>query len=150
MALSNSLSSVEALKHVLADSYVLLVKVQNVHWNVEGQTFIAIHKLLDELYEDLGESIDVIAERIRALGENSPAAMSEFVALSRLEEFTSSQKDIRQGVEALVHDYEQMSYLMLEHIEVLEKDNDAGTIDLLTDRIRAVDHFAWLLRSNLD
>ncbi|MEC7030732.1 MAG: Dps family protein [Pseudomonadota bacterium] len=146
--LTNRQASTEALKHILADSYVLLVKIQNVHWNIEGHGFIAIHKLLDEQYEDVSEAIDVIAERIRALGEDAPASFKEFLALSRLEE-SDIIKGVDAGVKILADAHENLSTLLLEHIAVLDNDNDAGTIDLFTDRIRAHDQAAWLLRANL-
>ena len=149
VALSNKGASVEVLKHVLADTYLMTINTQNVHWNMEGPGFIAIHKLLDEHYEDLSEAVDEIAERIRALGEVSPASFSELLALARVEERKEAIQDVNEGIRFLVEGHEKVSQLLTEHIEVLEKDNDAGTIDLLTDRIRTHDKFAWLLRANL-
>ena len=146
--LTNISASTEALKHILADSYVLLVLIQNVHWNTEGPGFIAIHKLLDEQYEDVSEAIDIIAERIRSLGEDAPASLQSFLGLSRLSE-SEVLKSVDEGVKLLAETHESLSALLLDHIKVLENDNDAGTIDLLTDRIREHDKAAWLLRSNL-
>ena len=146
--LTNISASTEALKHILADSYVLLVLIQNVHWNAEGSSFIAIHKLLDEQYEDISEAIDVIAERIRSLGEDAPASLESFIALSRLTE-SKAIKEVDAGVKVLADAHESLAALLLDHIKVLENDNDVGTIDLLTDRVREHDKAAWLLRSNL-
>ena len=147
-ALTNKSASTEALKHILADTYVMQALIQNVHWNTEGAGFIAIHKLLDEQYEDVSGAIDEIAERIRALGEDAPASLAAFIELSRLQE-SEPIKGLNQGIQRLVESHEVISTLLLEHIAVLENDNDAGTIDLLTDRVREHDKAAWLLRSNL-
>lgn len=146
--LTNISASTEALKHILADSYVLLVLIQNVHWNAEGSGFIATHKLLDEQYEDISEAIDMIAERIRSLGEDAPASLESFIALSRLTE-SKAIKEVDAGVRVLADAHESLAALLLDHIKVLENDNDVGTIDLLTDRVREHDKAAWLLRSNL-
>lgn len=148
-SVTNTKQSCEALKQVLADTYILTIKIQNVHWNIEGDGFIAIHKHLDEQYEDLSEAVDEIAERIRALGENTPASMQSFLDLTRLEESQAAIKGVKPGIKALVADHERMSELMTEHIALLDQENDYGTVDLLTDRIRVHDKFAWLLRANL-
>lgn len=149
VSLSNERASAEALKHVLADTYVMVVNIQNVHWNAQGEGFIAIHKHLDEQYEDLSTAVDDIAERIRALGHDAPASFSEILSLSRVQEEGEAVKSVKEGVSKLVSHHKVISKLLTEHIEVLEKDNDAGTIDLLTDRVRVHDKFAWLLEANL-
>ena len=148
-SLNNLDGSVDALKVVLADTYILKIKIQNVHWNAEGEGFIAIHKHLDEQYESLSDAIDEIAERIRALGEDAPASMQTFLSLSRIDDREEASKDIKRGIKMLADDHENIASLITEHIAVLEKDNDYGTVDLLTDRIREHDKFAWLLRANL-
>ena len=86
VSINNERASVEVLKHILADSYVMVLNVQNVHWNAQGEGFIAIHKHLDEQYEALTEAVDEIAERIRALGHHAPASLTELLELSRIQE----------------------------------------------------------------
>lgn len=149
VSITNERASVEALKHILADSYVMVLNIQNVHWNAQGEGFIAIHKHLDEQYEALTEAVDEIAERIRALGYHAPSSLTELLSLSRVQEEQEPIESIKEGVSKLVGHHKEISKLLTEHIEVLDKDNDAGTIDLLTDRVREHDKFAWLLESNL-
>lgn len=147
MAKAYSASSIEALRHVLSDTYVLAVKTQNAHWNLEGSNFIGLHLLLERQYKELLEAIDVIAERIRALGQHSPSAMNDFISLARLKE-AKPLIDPRESVLSLVNDHQALSVLLEEHIGVLESEGDYGTIDLMTDRIRDHDHEAWLLKAH--
>ena len=79
---NKSNGSVDVLSKVLADSYVLLVKTQNIHWNVEGSEFRSIHLMTEEHYNNLFDAIDVIAERIRMIGGKSPATFAEFSKLA--------------------------------------------------------------------
>lgn len=69
------------LSGVLSDSVVLMVKhdgqntmvkTQGDHWSVAGPMFLPLHEITEKLYTDLFAAIDVIAERIRALGELAP------------------------------------------------------------------------------
>jgi starvation-inducible DNA-binding protein len=76
----------EGLGHMLADSYVLLVKTHNFHWNVTGPMFRALHSMFQEQYEELQGAVDEIAERIRALGHMAPGSFSRFLELTTVEE----------------------------------------------------------------
>jgi starvation-inducible DNA-binding protein len=62
-------SSVTLLSSVLADGMTLYIKTRKFHWNVCGESFMEIHKLFENQYKQLEESIDEIAERINKLGE---------------------------------------------------------------------------------
>jgi len=66
----------DALSHVLADTFMLYAKTHSFHWNVTGPYFHSLHNFFKELYEDLIEGGDTIAERIRALGHWAPGSFS--------------------------------------------------------------------------
>ncbi len=70
---------------ILADSYALYFKTQNYHWNVEGAEFRSLHLLFEGQYEDLAESLDELAERIRSLNAKVPA-LSDLIKLASIDE----------------------------------------------------------------
>ncbi len=70
------------LSHVLADSYALYLKTHNFHWNVEGPMFRDLHLMFEEQYTELAGAVDLIAERIRALGQYAPGSFSQFARLA--------------------------------------------------------------------
>ena len=72
----------ELLKPVLADQFVLYTKARNYHWNVTGNMFFALHEKFEELYDELANDIDEVAERIRTLGVYSPGSLNEFLKIS--------------------------------------------------------------------
>ncbi len=76
----------ELLEKALSDTYVLYAKIQGVHWNVSGPMFLSVHKMTEEQYEDLAESIDKLAERMRALGYAAPTKLARFLELSDIAE----------------------------------------------------------------
>lgn len=71
---------------MLPDTFILYLKTHNFHWNVEGPQFIALHKLFEEQYRDLWNSLDDIAERIRALGQPAPCTTAKFKELAEIKE----------------------------------------------------------------
>ena len=55
---------IEILNTRLADCIDLQLQAKQAHWNVKGPSFIALHKLFDEVADTAEESVDLIAERI--------------------------------------------------------------------------------------
>src|SRR5437899_9910086 len=52
----------------LADAIDLQTQTKQAHWNVKGPDFIALHKLFDEVNDDVEEYVDLLAERAVQLG----------------------------------------------------------------------------------
>ncbi|MEX2353157.1 MAG: Dps family protein, partial [Gammaproteobacteria bacterium] len=92
----------DGLSRLLADSYTLYLKTHNFHWNVTGPMFTTLHTMFEEQYNELALAVDVIAERIRALGVFAPGSYQQFGELSTIQEETgnpSATEMIKQLVE---------------------------------------------------
>ncbi|MEL6239536.1 MAG: ferritin-like domain-containing protein, partial [Pseudomonadota bacterium] len=76
----------KALGTVLADTYMIFIKTQGVHWNVTGPAFVSVHEMTEAHYSNMYEAIDGIAERIRALGEKAPASYTKYGELSSIKD----------------------------------------------------------------
>lgn len=141
-------SVVDALSHLLADTYVLYTKTQNFHWNVKGPLFYSYHKMFEAQYEELSEAIDTLAERIRSLHQLSPASMAEFLKLTSLKE-SSNSLHAEMMVKTLLADHETIAKNIEKLFAVIEDDGDEVTLDLFIERKAAHDKTAWMLRSIL-
>src|SRR5688572_15357231 len=82
----------QGLSHLLADTYTLYLKTHNFHWNVTGPQFQTLHLMFETHYTELAQAVDVIAERIRALGSFAPGTYAQFVKLSSIKEETDIPK----------------------------------------------------------
>ena len=138
----------ENLKKVLADTYSLLTKTQNYHWNVEGPNFSALHLLFEGQYNELFAAVDQIAERIRALGEKAPGSPSEFRKLSAITE-GNAEFDANRMLKDLYESNQMVLSTLKKGLIAGEKASDASTVDLLTQRITAHDKASWMLKSSL-
>jgi starvation-inducible DNA-binding protein len=134
------------LKKALGDSYTLYLKTLGVHWNVTGPTFFSLHKLTEEQYEDLHAAIDVIAERIRALGQIAPASYGEFADAASISSDVIPDK-AENMLDSLVADNEKLAKRFRAFVEVAEGAGDVFTADMLTARIGQHEENAWMLRS---
>src|SRR3989475_7201798 len=65
---ASRLEVIGLLNQRLADCIDLQTQCKQAHWNVKGPTFIALHKLFDEINEDVEAYVDLIAERVVQLG----------------------------------------------------------------------------------
>src|SRR3954453_4130646 len=74
------------LSRVLADTYTLYLKTHNFHWNVTGPMFQTLHLMFETHYNELALAVDLVAERIRALGFPAPGTYRQFVDLSSIKE----------------------------------------------------------------
>lgn len=139
-------SLAKAVGKALSETYVLYTKTQGVHWNVVGPMFYSLHKLTETQYEDLAEAIDLLAERIRALGSPSPASFGEFLELSSIEE-SRGMPTAEIAVTALCADHETAARTFREATTLANELDDVVTADLLTQRMAEHEKAAWMLRS---
>ncbi len=139
----------DTMLRVLADTFVLSLKVRNFHWNVTGVFFKPLHELFQEIYEDLDESGDEIAERIRALGFFCPGSYAEFIAVSAIKEERGSFESLDM-VRRLVLDLELLIRRIEEVKSVAMSVDDDASADLMIQRLADLTKFAWILRSHLE
>lgn len=139
----------QVLSIVLASTYTLYLKTQNFHWNVTGPMFHPFHLMFESQYQTLADSLDEIAERIRALGEFAPAGFSQYAALSWLEE-AQGVPSAEGMVAELLEDHELMVRNIRESFEIVDDAADEVTADLLIQRLQFHEKTAWMLRSVIE
>lgn len=139
----------DGLSRLLADTYTLYLKTHNYHWNVTGPMFQTLHLMFETQYNELALAVDLIAERIRALGVFAPGSYTAFAKLATV-------KEARDGINAhemirdLVESNEAVIRTARGLFPVAEKSGDEVTQDLLTTRMQTHEKTAWMLRSLLD
>lgn len=137
-----------ALSKLLADTYTLYLKTHNFHWNVEGPMFQTLHMMFMGQYTEMWNALDLIAERIRALGHYAPGTYSEFVKLTSIKESKSIPKAMKM-IEELILGNEAVIKTAREGFHAAEAAKDQTTMDVLTQRLDIHEKTAWMLRSLL-
>jgi starvation-inducible DNA-binding protein len=137
------------LSALLADSYTLYLMTHNFHWNVTGPMFNTLHLMFMEQYSEQWTALDLIAERIRALGHPAPGTYREFVQLASIKEVSGVPKAMEM-VRLLVDAQEGTARTARKLLPLVTKANDQPTADLLTQRLDVHEKTAWMLRSLLD
>jgi starvation-inducible DNA-binding protein len=139
----------DGLSKLLADTYTLYLKTHYFHWNVTGPMFQTLHLMFETQYTELALAVDLIAERIRALGYPAPGSYSAYAQLSSIPETTEVPK-ATEMIELLVEGQEAVCRTARSIYPAVAKVSDEPTADLLTQRLQLHEKTAWMLRSLLD
>ena len=140
---------VAGLSELLADSYSLYLMTHNFHWNVTGPQFNSLHLMFMTQYTEQRAALDLIAERIRALGYPAPGTYRQFAKLTSIKdvEGVPAAEDM---VRHLVAAQEATARTARKLFPVVNEANDQPTADLLTQRLEVHEQTAWMLRSTLE
>ena len=137
------------LSKILADEYVLHTKTKQAHWNIEGNDFYDKHKLFDEQANQIAETIDTVAERIRTMGHLVPATLKAFLELSRLTENVPTENDSQSFISELLSAHETIINHLRANINLFANDyEDLRTSDFITGLMQEHEKTAWIIRAH--
>ena len=137
---------IESLKIALADSYAFSLKCQNYHWNVTGSSFAEYHEFFGELYSEVQNGVDGIAEGIRTLGAFAPGSFIRFKDLATIKDETTIPESLVMIVR-LSEDNTKVLNSLTKAYELAEKNKKYGISNYIQDRITAHEKHGWMLRS---
>jgi starvation-inducible DNA-binding protein len=139
---------IELMKATLGTAFSLYVATHGAHWNVEGPDFYQLHKMLEEQYRDIWESLDDIAEHLRALDAYAPQSMEHFIQLSRIPGAPAYQPGTREMLAKFVQAHEVLIALMKETLHAAEQNDQQGIVNYLGARIEMHQKHRWMLRAS--
>jgi starvation-inducible DNA-binding protein len=138
----------QSLSKLLADSFILYLKTHNFHWNVEGPMFNTLHVMFMDQYTELWNALDLIAERLRALGSYAPGSYKKYSQLSSITE-SEDHVSAKEMIKQLLQGHEAVAKTARAVLPMAEEGSDEATIDLLVQRLQIHEKTAWMLRSML-
>jgi starvation-inducible DNA-binding protein len=139
---------IEQLKIFLTDTFVLYMKTLGLHWNVQGPKFYEVHKISEDQYVALSDRIDILAERLRALGAMAPLSLKEILQLSSMTEYNKMPVE-DDAVEVIVESNRRLSNQAVDLADLCDKNEDGYTADLVKEMAGVCDKFAWMFESLL-
>lgn len=140
---------ISLLNAVLADSYILLLKTHNYHWNITGTNFYSFHQMLETQYTDLFEAVDLIAERIRARHEKAMGSFEEYKKITNISEGNANAQ-ANDMILDIAKDQDIIIATLSKAIEEASKENDDVTAGILSDRIEVHQKNAWMLNASCE
>ena len=136
----------QILNEFLADLNVFYRKLQNYHWNAQGKDFFRTHEKLEELYNEVNESIDEIAEHILILGGQPLGTLKDYLATSTIQEAENKKVKSDEIYSNLIKDFETLLKKSTEIKEEADKENDYATSALIDEYILSYGKHLWMLK----
>ena len=133
------------LNEFLADLNLFYRKLQNYHWNVQGKDFFQIHAKLEELYNEINEQIDEIAEHIAILGGQPLGTLKDYLEKSTIKEAENKKIKSSEIYNNILADYEELLKKTIEIKEEAETEKNYATSSLIDEYILEYGKIIWML-----
>jgi starvation-inducible DNA-binding protein len=135
----------EQINSLVADAFALFVKTKNFHWHMSGSHYRDYHLLLDEQAEQIYATIDVLAERVRKLGQLTIHSIGEICDLMRVKDDNADYVKPVEMIRKLLKDNEEMAANMRKAHEICDQYNDVATASILENFIDEAERRIWFL-----
>ena len=139
----------DALNGLLADYYALYLKTKNFHWHVTGPHFREYHLLFDEQATELIATTDLVAERVRKLGQDTLTSIGAIAAKQRINNHDSTSTDAPKMLKELHADNETLIKALKDAKDLADKAGDNATDGLLDDWTDKAEQRAWFLAATI-
>lgn len=137
------------LRTALIHTYQMAIHAKGAHWNVMAPDFPQLHEFFGELYEDLNDAVDVLAEDLRTLGSTAPADAADLVQGKAMTETT----DAKALLSALGHDNTACIQALTFCYKAANASDDPkliGIANRMQDRLLAHQKHGWMLKATLE
>ncbi len=139
---------IELLNARLADAIDLRTQLKVAHWNVKGPQFIALHKLFDEIVEDVDEYVDLVAERAVQLGGQADGTARQVAERTSLDEYAAEGGGAEEHVHAVSEALASFGKSARAAIATTSDAGDQDTADIFTEISRGTDKWLWMVEAH--
>ncbi|MFP4078986.1 MAG: Dps family protein [Bacillota bacterium] len=143
------MNKVEQLNQLVADLSVAYVKLHNLHWNVTGRQFKSVHEFVEEVYEDLDEQYDEVAERIKMLGGFPAASVKKYLEMTKIEELPDEDVATEDVYQILLDTLKYLRDLATDARNTADEEGDFSTVAMLEDAVAVYDKHVWFIEQAL-
>lgn len=137
------------LNNYLADLGVEYVKLHNLHWNVTGLSFKAVHEYLETLYDETTEYFDAVAEQLRMKGEFPLASLKDFLANASIKELESKEISVENALKVVLEDMELLKSEAQALYNLADEQGELGLTSELEEHIGHYTKQLWFIKSML-
>jgi starvation-inducible DNA-binding protein len=137
-----------AIKVLLANATVMYYKAHQFHWNIEGIEFTQYHEFFGDLYTDVYESVDPIAELLRKLDDYAPVSLDELFKFKTLKEETTRVEKLADIFTSLIAANQEVLDSLNKVFTIANTNKQQGICNFIADRIDTHQKHAWFLRAS--
>lgn len=141
--------TIEKLNQSVAEMTVFYQKMRHFHWHVKGEDFFVLHEKFEEIYNEVNEMIDELAERVVALGGTSMTSLKVVLSKAKKIKENNSFPTDKEMVKEVLKDLKTLVELSVEHIKQVEKTGDRTTVNMLDSAVDKLNHHVWMLEATM-
>lgn len=140
---------IDILNEYISNLKVLNNNLYNMHFNIVGESFMGLHKKLEEYYNMVATFYDTIAERIKMKNGYPVTSLKKIEDLSSIKSMKSMDYSGKQVLEVLDNDFSFINQYTKDLIEYFNKQNDFYTTNILNDILNYFTKNLWMIKSSL-
>jgi len=140
---------IDLLNARLVDTIDVQMQAKFAHWNVKGEGFYPLHLLFDSIAEHVEDAVDLIAERVTALGGRAYGTARQVASRSSIPEYDLTAMHGMDHVRALLDSLSAVANAGRKAIQQCASLGDDATADVFTEVVRAADQDIYFLQSHL-
>lgn len=133
----------------LANLVVFNYKVHNLHWNLEGPEFVALHEYTDEIYEEAFEYFDEVAELFKMFGQTPDSTLAAYLKNASLQEIEARPFTGKETLEILSADLEALRKEATELRNASDEEGWFSAVAMLEDQIASYNKRLWFINASL-
>lgn len=134
------------LNILLSDFVVEYHKLQNYHWNIQGKDFFQVHAKLEDLYNNVKEAVDEVAEVMLMSGYQPVGNLQDFRSLSKIEEASNEHLQSNRIFQEVLRDFQYFLNSVKEIKEEAEQQKEYNISILMDDYIKNFSKSIWMLQ----
>jgi starvation-inducible DNA-binding protein len=139
---------VQALQRQVGNAFVLYANYKHYHWQTFGPHFRDLHKLFDNMADDVLSTLDELAERVRMIGQDPPAHLLEAADLATVSR-AAADSNMRDMIEEADRNLLVVVSEMRQAARVAEEHDDPGTVDIFSRTVQIHEKYEWWMRDML-
>lgn len=141
------MKKIQLMNNYLSNLAVINIKLHNLHWNVTGINFVAIHNFTESLYDEAFENLDAVAEQIKMLGEMPLSRLGDYLKHASIEELEGKSFTAKEVLQLVNDDLSTLKSQALEIRSVANEEDDFATANLVEAHIESYNKNLWFLKS---
>ena len=133
----------------LANVAVSYVKLHNLHWNVVGPQFKAVHEYLESIYDAYAGVLDAVAEVLKMQDEMPLSRMSDYLAAASIKEIEAREYSVEESIQIVLADMEEMKAQAADIRALADEDDNFPVANMMEDNLAEYSKNIWFLKSML-
>lgn len=133
----------------LANVGVSYVKLHNLHWNVTGLQFKAVHEYLESLYDAMADVLDDVAEILKMNGAMPLGSLKDYLAVSTVSEIDNKEIGCKDALAIVLADMKLLRAQADDIRSAADAEENYALVSMMEEQLDDYSKTVWFVESML-